>query len=73
MSEDRHFPGCTDLNQVTTIKKELIKQAAELLDATPDYDNPYVIEVYFNHKLERIEVWWMLADEERMLSYVEYR
>lgn len=52
-------------------KTEVIRQAARLLD-TVDEENNNVIETYFNDKEKRIEVWNMLANEERMIASMRY-
>lgn len=55
------------------VASDLIVQATNLLAAIPDAHNNLVYYVNFNDTLERIEVWDMLADDERMVAFATYQ
>lgn len=54
-----------------TVGANLIKQAAKLLEATPN-DPSSIVEVCFNADNEIIEVWGMVADSEKLLGMANY-
>ena len=60
-----------EVMMMTTIRPALIRQAAKLLDAIPDSNDPF-LEVTFNDAGRMIEIYSMPDGEERVIAHVDY-
>lgn len=59
------------MTEKVSVGADLIKQAAKLLEATPESPSA-IVEVCFDADKEVIEVWDMQADEEQLLGMAVY-